>query len=505
MLLMGIDVGTTGCKVAAFSVDGTLRGLDYTEYDIERPHPGYAELNAREIWSAIEATIARVTQRSADHGTVQAVSVTSMGENLVPVDNSREVLGPSILNIDQRGAEFVPQLRDRLSDYELYRINGNVWGNQFSLPKLMWIREHQPRLYERAAKFLHWGSFVLHKLGGEAMIDYSLANRSLLFDINTCDWSNTLLEIGGIDRDKLPTAVRAGTIAGTVSVGAAAATGLPAGTPLVVGTHDQCANALGCGVVEDGMALYGMGTFPTIAPVYSGGVDTAVMVENSLNTEHHAVPGKFLSFLFHMGGSSVKWFREQFGSNSTYDELFSEMPDTVAPVLVLPRFAPMGPPRYEPHASAVVEGLTLESSRGDLLRAIVEANTMALKVLVEQLPRAGIAVESYVAAGGGSKSDRSVQIAADILGKPIVRSGVVEAGALGAALLAGIGTGHYRDAREAVETASTLGVAFDPDTTRMKQYEEVFSLYKELRETMAPLIDKWVAFREKVSVPGPSN
>jgi xylulokinase len=250
------------------------------------------------------------------------------------------------------------------------------------------------------------------------------------------------------------------------------------------------------------MALYGMGTFPTIAPVYSGGVDTAVMVDNSLNTEHHAVPGKFLSFLFHMGGSSVKWFREQFGSNSTYDELFSEIPDTVAPVLVLPRFAPMGPPRYEPHASAVVEGLTLESSRGDLLRAIVEANTMALKVLVEQLPRAGIGVESYVAAGGGSKSDRSVQIAADILGKPIVRSGVVEAGALGAALLAGIGTGHYYDAREAVEAAGTLGVSFEPDAKRVKQYEEVFSLYKELRETMAPLIDKWVAFRERVSVSG---
>ncbi|MFO8043678.1 MAG: FGGY family carbohydrate kinase [Alkalispirochaeta sp.] len=502
MLLMGIDVGTTGCKVATFSDDGTLRALEYTEYDIERPRPGHAELNAQEIWPAIESTIERVTRRSADLGTVTAISVTSMGENLVPVDDSRAILGPSILNIDQRGAEYVPQLRERLSDYELYRINGNVWGNQFSLPKLMWIRDYQPGLYERATKFLHWGSFVLYKLGAEAMIDYSLANRSLLFDINTGDWSTTLLEIGGIDRDKLPAAVSAGTVAGEVSAAAAAATGLPAGTPLVVGTHDQCANALGCGVVEDGMALYGMGTFPTIAPVYSGGIDTAVMVDNRLNTEHHAVPGKFVSFLFHMGGSSVKWFRQQFAPQSSYDDLFNEMPDTVAPVLVLPRFAPMGPPRYEADASAIVEGLTLESSRGDLLRGIVEANTLALKMLVEQLPPAGIQIDSYVAAGGGSKSDRSLQIAADILGKPIVRSGVVEAGAFGAALLSGIGTGQYSSAREAVEVASTLGVSFDPDAKRVDQYEEVLSLYKELRETMAPLIEKWVAFRGNASVAG---
>ncbi|MEX2444800.1 MAG: FGGY-family carbohydrate kinase [Alkalispirochaeta sp.] len=498
MSLLGIDIGTTGCKAAVFSLDGKLQSLRYTEYDIERPRPHQAELDSAAVWEKILSVVRHAVEESRSSGLVQAVSVTSMGENVVPVSKDRQVLGASILNVDQRGAEYVDRLRNALPDSELYAINGNVWGNQYSLPKLMWLREYEPRLYEKTYKFLHWGSFVLFMLGGQPVIDYSLANRSLLFDIRSGDWSDQLLKLGDIEREKLPTAVRSGDPAGTVSRAAAEQTGLAPGTPLFAGAHDQCANALGCGVVEDGMAMYGMGTFPTIAPVFSGVTNKEVMIANALNTEHHAVPGKYLSFLFHMGGSTVKWFRQTLAQDLDYDSLFRELPETVAPLLVLPRFAPMGPPDYEADPCAVVEGLSLESTRGDLLKGILEANTMALNVLVEKLPEAGIYVDRFFAVGGGSRSDSTVQIASDILGKPLVQSDVSEAGALGAALLAGIGVGAYRDFSDAAQATARQGKIFNPDTDRHRQYTEVFALYKELRSTLQPLTEKWIAMRKDI-------
>jgi xylulokinase len=499
MNLLGVDVGTTGCKAAVFSEKGELESLSYAEYEIQRPRPLQAELDAPAVWETIAGTIREAVARAGGGGRIGALSVTSMGENVVPVSADRRILGPSILNVDHRGAEYVPALIEALPNEELHEINGNVWGNQYSLPKLMWIRDHQPDLYESARYFLHWGSFVLFMLGGEAVIDYALANRSLLFDIRTGDWSERLLRIGGIDREKLPRTVRAGEAAGAVSGTAAGATGLQAGTPLFVGTHDQCANALGCGVVEERMAMYGMGTFPTIAPVFGSDIRREVMIANGLNTEHHAVPDKFIAFLFHMGGSTVKWYRETLGAGAELPSLLAEMPSTVAPLLVLPRFAPMGPPDYEEDPCAVIEGLSLETSRGDILKAILEANTMALNVLVERLPAAGIEVDTFHAVGGGSRSDAGLQIAADILGKPLIRADVAEAGALGAALLAGIGAGVYSGFGDAARATAGAGSTFEPNPARQRRYSEVFGLYKEFRSRLAPLTQEWVALRRRIA------
>jgi xylulokinase len=499
MYLMGIDVGTTGCKAAVFSETGALQSLSYAEYEIQRPRPYQAELDAPAVWQTIAATIGEAVAGAGGGDRISALSVTSMGENVVPVSADRRVLGPSILNVDQRGIEYVPALSEALPNEELHEINGNVWGNQYSLPKLMWIRDHQPDLYEKARYFLHWGSFVLFMLGGEAVIDYALANRSLLFDIRSGDWSDELLRIGGIDRGKLPRTVRAGESAGTVSAAAASATGLQAGTPLFAGTHDQCANALGCGVVEERMAMYGMGTFPTIAPVFGSDIRREVMIANGLNTEHHAVPDKFIAFLFHMGGATVKWYRETFGAGAELSALLGEMPASMAPLLVLPRFAPMGPPDYEEDPCAVIEGLSLETSRGDILKAILEANTMALNVLVEKLPEAGIEVDTFHAVGGGSRSDAGLQIAADILGKPLIRADVTESGALGAALLAGIGAGTYSGFGDAARATAGAGRTFEPDPGRQRRYSEVFGLYKEFRSRLAPLTAEWVALRQRIA------
>jgi len=501
MNLLGIDVGTTGCKAAVFSQEGNMISLSYTEYNIEHPQPRMAELPARHVWEQIQGSIREAVIKSSGDGPVGGISVTSMGENVVPVSREREILGPSILNIDCRGEEYLEMLSSRLSDEQLHRINGNVWGNQYTMPKLLWIKEHQPELYERTYKFLHWAAFVTFMLGSEPAIDYSLANRSLLFDVNENDWSEELLAIAQIDRDKLPKTVPSGTLIGHVGKQQAESLGIPEGTPLVAGAHDQCANALGCGVIEEKMAMYGMGTFPTIAPVYKEMPERSVMIRNGLNIEHHAVPERYVSFIFHMGGSAVKWFRDTFAEGrkkdaekaglDVYPMLFDEMPDRPAPTLVLPRFAPMGPPDFEDKPFGSILGLSLETKRGDILKGMIEANTLALKLLISELPEAGIEIDQFLAVGGGSKTDKSIQIAADILGKPLIRSEVKEAGALGAAILAGIGIGLYSDVKEASKAVSRTSDVFEPDNIRKQQYQEVFESYRELRTMLSSFSETW--------------
>lgn len=500
MSLMGIDVGTTGCKAAVFDESGGVLALRYTEYDIAHPEPRTAELDAATVWEQIKGVIRETARASEAADDLKGIAVTSMGENFVPVTRDRAILGPSILNIDYRGEQYLSELRATCPNENLFRINGNVWGNQYSLPKLIWIREHQRELYDHTYKFLHWASFVTFMLGSDPYIDHSLANRSMLFDLSSRDWSPELLALGKIDREKLPDTVPSGTPIGAVSTAAARDLFIPAGTTLVSGAHDQCANALGCGVTEANMAMYGMGTFPTIAPVYTTRPKQNVMIDLGLNTEHHAVPDRFVSFIFHMGGSAIKWYRDTFAAEDhraaqaqgmeIYDALFAELPDEPTELIVLPRFAPMGPPRFEETPYGAILGLSLETSRGAILKAILEANTMALHLVVAQLPRAGITIDRITVVGGGSRSDAHVQIAADILGKELVRSDVTEAGAFGAALLAGIGTELYDGFADVAQMLKKhAGRVFEPDARRNTRYEEKFARYKELRAFVATLTE----------------
>jgi xylulokinase len=413
-----------------------------------------------------------------------------MGEALVPVTRDRRVLGPSILNFDLRGQEYLSELRERLSRETLYRINGNLLGNQYGLTKLMWLARRRPELYERTELFLNWAGFIAFQLGGEPAVDYSLANRSLLFDLERGDWSEELLRIAGLDRSRMPRAVASGTPLGTVLPEVAEELGLPRNTAVVAGAHDQCANALGCGVTREGEALLGLGTYLCIVPVHSSRPSPDPMLAIGLNTEHHAVPGRFVSFLYNMGGAVVRWYRDTFAAaearqarqsgKEVYDALFAELPARPVDVQVLPHFSPSGPPDYIENSSGVLTGLTLQTRRGDILQGILQSAVFDLKACVDLLPRAGLEVRGYRAAGGGSRSDAWLQLCADILGAPLVRPRVSEAGALGAAILAGTGTGEFGSMEEGAERMVQLGEAFEPDPGRAARYAELYERFRRL-------------------------
>lgn len=492
-MLLGIDAGTTGCKVALFSPDGQMLHTAYREYDVQRPQPGWAELDAMTGWKFVKEAICEVTAATPAQS-IRAIAVSSMAEAVIPVTMDRRILGPSLLNFDVRGEEYLVELQRALDNEHLYQINGNTLGNQYALTKLKWIKQYRPDQYDRAAKFLHWSDFIAFMLGAEPAVDYSLANRTLLFDLDQGDWSETLIDFAGLDRDKLPRAVPSGTPVGTVAPAVAAELGLSPETLIVSGAHDQCANAVGCGVIEPGSAVYGLGTYVCITLVFMQRLDSNVMIERGLNTEHHALPDRFVSFIYNHGGSMVKWFRNTFASSEhqqalatgqdVYPALFAELPPDPSRVIALPHFAATGPPEFISDSTGVMVGLQLTTQRGEILKGIIEGISYYLKICVDALP-ASLAITDYRAVGGGSKSDVWIQTCADIMGQPFTRPAITEAGALGAAIIAGIGSGVFSSYTEGVDAMVKLERRFEPDVAQHRRYLERYELYKPLWPLMS--------------------
>jgi xylulokinase len=494
--LLGIDIGTTGCKAAAFSEEGECLTAAYREYPTLYARPGWAELDSRHVWSQVEEIISEVAAGTRDDP-ISALCTSSMGEAMVPVTTERQILGNSILCSDTRGEPYVEQLKRRISQEEFYAINPNILGPNYSLPVLLWLRDHEPALYGAADRFLLWGDMVGFMLGCEPVTSYSHANRTLLFDIRAEDWSERMLELTAVSRDKLGRTAPGGFVAGEVAPNAAERLGLPSGVEVVVGGHDQCCNSLGAGVCEGGRAVCGIGSFECIAPTYERIPETSVMLENGLNVEHHVLPGLYVSFVYNQAGTLVKWFRDTFAAadrellgeeEDIYDALAGEMPPGPTRILTLPYFETTGPPDFVADAAGAIVGLRTSTTRGEILKSIMESVTFYFVDSLKALREMGIDTSEFVATGGGARSDAWLQIKADILGVPVVRPRITEGSMLGAAMLAGIATGVFAGAEEGVGRFVQRERTFEPDPGRHRLYAERFERYRELFPRLRDLL-----------------
>ncbi|MFA5203919.1 MAG: FGGY family carbohydrate kinase [Lentisphaeria bacterium] len=483
---MGIDLGTSVCKAAAFSEDGRCLALAAREY----PAPpataaGLAELDSQAVWRCTREVIAEVAAATR-HDPVTALCAGSMGEAMVPVSRHLKLQGNSILCSDARGSEHVAALERDFGQAAFYRINPNLLGPNYSLPKLLWLREHEPERFARADKFLLWGDLVPCLLGAEPFTSNSLANRTLLFDLERNDWSDTLLAWSGLDRRRFGPVVPGGTRVGTVSAAAAAELGLPPGVALVAGGHDQCCNALGCGAIAAGTAVCGIGTYECITPVFARPADSARLLAARLNQEHHLLPDLYVAFLYNQAGALVKWFRDTFCAGEKtagadlYARLNAELPAAPTRLLVLPHFEAPQWPRHLPDSAGAILGLHTTTTRGEILKAVMEGATLYFADSLAALHEVGAGLTGLVASGGGAKSDAWLQIKADIFGLPVVRPRTVDAGLAGGAMLAGLATGVFRSPAEAARAFVHPERTFDPDPGRHAVYQEKLAQFRQL-------------------------
>ncbi|MBA4387622.1 MAG: hypothetical protein C0404_06550 [Verrucomicrobia bacterium] len=486
MSLLGIDIGTTGCKAASFSLDGRCLAQAYREYDTFHPEVGWAELDSVEVWEKTKAVIAEVAAATrADP--VTALSVSAFGEAFVPVTASRGILDNTILCVDDRGREHSDRLAREFGQERFYSANPNILGTSYSLPKMMWLRDHRPEIYGNADYILLWSDLAAFMLGCEPVTNNSHANRTLLFDFERNDWSDELLAWSGIPRSKLGRIVCGGDVIGKVAPAMAGELGLPGNVTVVAGGHDQCCNALGCGAIRAGDAVCGMGTFECITPVYARPDRTLDMLAEGLNIEHHVLPGLYVSFIFNQGGALVKWFRDTFAAHEPvpagtdiYGQLAAEMPLEPTHLLVLPHFQPPVSPRFIEETAGIIMGLRTTTQRGEILKAIMECTTLYFVDSIAALRRIGADTTEFIASGGGARSDAWLQIKADIFGVPFIRPRMTEGGVLGAAMLAGMATGCFSSAKEAVGVFVERDRVFEPDATRHAIYREKHALYRQV-------------------------
>lgn len=491
MSLLGIDAGTTSCKAVAFDLKGNVLATASREYALSTPAPGHLELDANSVWEAVCATVRQVN--GAMYDPVTALAVSAQGEAVTPVAADGTVLAGSPVTFDTRAIAQATRLEEAIGRERLAAITGQPPHAMFTIAKLMWWAENAPGLLERTWKFLCFGDFISLRLGAQPVIDYSMAARTMAFDIHSRAWSPDILAAAGIPAEKLPCPAPSGTVIGRVSPELAADLGFVCQPAIVTGGHDQPCGAFGAQATAPGEAMFAIGTTICLAPVFAQPEPRLTAFDYPCYP--HVVPERWISLAGNFtGGSLLRWFRDVFGEpemlhalmsgQDVYEILTSEAGDAPSPLFVLPHFAGSGAPHNDPHSKGAVIGLGFDTTRAQVIRALLEGVMFEMALNREALAAAGIAVDRAIAIGGGTRSDRWLTIAADILGIPIVRAAQTEAACWGAARLAGIGAGLL-----AWEDSSDRAMvqAFLPDAERREYYRGRLDIYRELYGALRPI------------------
>ncbi len=491
MSLLGLDIGTTGCKAIVFSVEGEILAHAYREYGVVYPQPGWVEIDPNKVWLCVSEAINEVAHRVRSDP-VKALSVTTLGEAFTPIAEDGTLLGNSITCVDSRGVEQTEFWNRTLGKERVFQITGMPLHIGYSLPKLMWLKDERPEIFSKARKFLCYEDFAYFKLGLEPTIDYSLAGRTMAFDVREKKWSDEMFSAAGINPDVMATPRPAGEVVGEIPASIASELGLPAGTIAVTGGHDQPVNALGGGVISEGVAVDGLGSTECVTVGFNEPPLNEKMLAANYPVYPHVKQGMYVSLAFSFtGGNLLRWYRDTFAGDmvkeaertgaDVYDLILRDVPEGPTGVYVLPHFTGTGTPYMDPDSKGTITGLTLETTREQFIKALIEGVTYELQLNLRTLEEAaGVKIDRLRAMGGGAKSKMWLQLKADITGKEVVSLAVSECGCLGAAILAGVGIGEYSSVDEAVELLVSEKEVYHPDTDTHEQYAEKTTIYSEL-------------------------
>jgi xylulokinase len=496
MAIGGLDIGSSGAKITVMNQDGKLLYSSYQEYPVTR-NVGPHEIDAEEIWKVVKDLLKNA---AVEVPQLSAIGVTSFGESFVLMNDKGEVLLPTMMYTDPRGKEEADHLQKELGD-DFIKSNIGVASNQmYSLPKLMWLRNNQPEVFAKAKKVCLIADYLVFKLTGNHLIEYSLAARTMGLDIRTKTWNRNIFEVASINPSLFGRLVPSGTDAGSILPEVSNELGLPSELRVVLCCHDQVAAAVGSNVTKPGIATDGGGTVQCMTPVFSSIPQDQILQDNHYSIVPFLRGDIYCCYAFSFtGGSLVKWFVDNFAAqyrfeatkrNMTVYQLMEEqMSDKPTGVLVLPHFSGAATPYMDAGSKGVFVGLELTHSPIAILQAIMEGISYEMKINMEKLAEGGIKIEGLNATGGCAKSKLWLQMKADILGVPVTRMGVDEAGTIGGIMLTGVAVGVYKSLEEAAEIlVRTLNTYF-PCKDKQKKYDKHYQRYRKLYETIRPLMD----------------
>jgi len=491
--LLGVDIGTSGTKAALWSEDGELVAQATEEYALDRPQPSWAETDAETWWNAVCQCIRNaLAQSGIDPRDVAGVGVDGLGWVLLPVDRRGEPLRPAMIWLDRRAEPEAAWLRSLPEAEHLVDLVANPLDAAYITPKILWLKQHEPAIFEAAHMFLTSTGFVVHRLTGEFSCDYTQAYGYHFFDIRQGRWDAQAAALIGVPLDKLPPVCSSCTIVGQVTRAAAQSTGLRAGTPVIAGGLDAVVGSLGAGVARLGQTVDQGGT--------AGGMALSVdhvIVEPRLIFSHHVVPGQYLFQSGTVGGGTLAWFRDTLGQAevnaagllrcSPYDLMSAEAkeaPPGAHGLIFLPYMAGERTPLWNSQARGVFFGLSYKTTRADILRAIMEGCAYAVYHNMRIAESRGVSVKEWIGVGGATRSDVWCQIKADVTGKPFTlarRPGGVEGGhTLGLAVMTASALGLCDDMSARIEELLPERRTFEPSPQRHAMYEDLFGIYLDL-------------------------
>ena len=505
MKTAGLDIGTTGCKCTVFGADGKYIDKAYKDYQIKRQISGH-EIDMAALRDAVISVVAEMARKYPD---IAGLGVTSFGETFVLTDDAGEPLDVAMLYTDPRGAEECRLLIEKLGEMKIAEITGLRPHEMYGLPKLMWMKKHKPDVYKAAKHAFQVEDFIVFTLSGVAQVDYSLATRSMAFDIDRLDWSDEMIEAAGVDKFLYPAVVPTGTPAGKVLPEIAKRTGLSENCVIVSVSHDQIAAAVGAGAFTSDVAVDGAGTVQCMTPIFDGKPDIAKLYNGYFAAVPYVVPGKFVTYAFsYTGGALTQWCSNTIAKkeideakacgksvNEFLEEQYAAKTEALGlphanptGLLVLPHFAGAATPYMDTGSKGAIIGLTTDTTAAEIYMACLEGVCYEMYLIYNKLKDSGIRYSRFNATGGGARSAVWMQMKADMLNVPFTALETVDAGTVGCAMLTGIAVGLFKDLAEAASVMVKETNTYYPRAEQHERYMEVFKRYEKVYDAVRPLV-----------------
>lgn len=491
--LLGIDIGTSACKVAVFDEEGKVLAQSNQPYQVYYPQSGWAEQDAEEWWAAICNGIKEVLDNAQVHvKEIACIGIDGQSWSAIPVDKEGAPLARTPIWMDTRAREICERVKAEVGEDTIFALAGNDFLPSYTTPKMLWFKEKHPEIYNHTYKFLQSNSYIAMKLTGKMSQDVSQGYGLHFFDMEKLAYDEDMAKTLGLSTSLVPDLFACDAIVGTVSAEAATKTGLMEGTPVVAGGLDAACGTLGAGVYRVGETQEQGGQ--------AGGMSICTnwaLGHKKLILGTHVVPGLWLLQGGSVGGGgTLKWFRQELGCGMSFDDLTKEaeaVPAGADGVIFLPYMAGERSPIWDPDAKGVYYGLGFDKTRGHLIRATLEGVAYSLEHNLRTAYETGVTVDVLNAMGGASNSVLWTQIKADVTGKKIQVPVSDTASTLGAAILAGVGCGLYRDYEDAVKRTIKITRIQEPDMEKHEIYRKSMALYLELYEDLKETYRKYHA------------
>ena len=488
--LLGIDIGTSSCKVALFEPDGTVAATGGSDYPVSYPRRGWAEQDPRDWWEGVCRAIREMTDENGiNPADICGIGVDGQSWSAVALDKTGNVLCPTPIWTDTRSEAVCRETAARLTEEKIFSVCGNPAQPGYTWPKILWYRENRPEVFEKTEKILQSNSYIVFRMTGEITQDLSQGYGLACFDMRNGRWDGEMCEALGIPRRMLPEIVPCHRIVGRLTKEAAEQTGLTEGIPVVAGGLDAACGTLGAGVVSPGQTQEQGGQ--------AGGMSICISeyaADPRLILGFHVVPGHWLlQGGTTGGGGALKWLRETMFPDLSFGEMSSlaeQAPAGSGSVTFLPYMAGERSPLWNPKACGVFFGLNFSTTRPQIIRACMEGVAYALRHNLETAEAAGARAGTLRAMGGSANSRIWTQIKADVTGRDIEVPSSDTATTLGAAILAGVGTGVYDSFEAAAEQTVRVSRSVKPNPENQETYDRGYAAYRELYESLKGLMHR---------------